>query len=306
MNPGESHLDQDFGLLVDYEAGELTATEVRILERRLSDEPELSKRLAWLRALRAELGEFPIQPVPRHFTLGPEYDESGRLPKDYYAILEVSPDASQQQIRTQYLFVQQAWHPDKFANTSHKARAEQKAKDINEAYEVLSDKGKRQAYDRDRPSYKEDAVRTEYERRKRAEEDMRKWAETEAARKRAEEELPCPFCAESIQIDAVACQYCGSTLVDRGHIYKRTSGDLGLRWAIGFSIFDFATNYLSFQYTAFGLIQNVIATAVTAFLISYFVSRFHRKREWKPGLEWLFIGGALVISVSWWNIGSGG
>ena len=149
---------------------------------------------------------------------------------------------------------------------------------------------------------------SDLERRKRAEEDMRKWAETEAARKRAEEEQPCPFCAESIQIDAVACQYCGSTLVERRGRYKRTSGDLGLRWAIGFSIFDFATNYLSFQYTALGLIQNVIATAVTAFLVSYFVSRFYRKREWKPGLEWLFIGGALVILVSWWNwnIGSGG
>ena len=302
MNSGETHLDQDFGLLVDYEGGELPAPEVKILEQRLSDEPELSKRLAWLRSLRAELGEFPTQPVPRHFTLGPEYDLKGHFPKDYYAVLEVSPDASQKEIRNQYLFLLQAWHPDRFANTSHKARAEQKAKEINEAYEVLSDEEKRQAYDRDRPSYKEHAFRTEYDERRRAEEEMRKQAEKEAARKRAEDEHPCPFCAESIHVDSVVCHYCGSTLVVRDHIYKRSSSDLGLRWALVFSAFDFAFTYSSGYFTAPQVLGGLIAKFVIAFTISYYASRFHRKRKWKPALEWLSIAGTLIISRIGWSI----
>ena len=68
--------------------------------------------------------------------------------KDYYAILEVSPTASQKEILEQYRFLLQAWHPDKFPNPSQKAKAEERVKDLNEAYAVLGDPKKRSAYER--------------------------------------------------------------------------------------------------------------------------------------------------------------
>ncbi len=69
--------------------------------------------------------------------------------KDYYAILEVPPTASPEAIREQYLFLMQAWHPDKFAKASQKAKAEEKCKEINNAYAVLGDAVKRARYDRE-------------------------------------------------------------------------------------------------------------------------------------------------------------
>ncbi len=69
--------------------------------------------------------------------------------KDYYAILEVPPTASQEAIREQYLLLIQAWHPDKFAKPAQKAKAEEKCKEINIAYGVLGDSRKRAKYDRE-------------------------------------------------------------------------------------------------------------------------------------------------------------
>ena len=68
--------------------------------------------------------------------------------KNYYQILEVEPDAPPDQIREQYLFLIQAWHPDKFPNPAQKTKAEEKTKDINAAYEILRDAVKRAEYDR--------------------------------------------------------------------------------------------------------------------------------------------------------------
>jgi cyclophilin family peptidyl-prolyl cis-trans isomerase len=67
--------------------------------------------------------------------------------KDYYADLEVPIDASQEKIKEQYHFMLQAWHPDKFTRPRQKAKAEEKAKQINEAYETLGDHSKRAEYD---------------------------------------------------------------------------------------------------------------------------------------------------------------
>ena len=67
--------------------------------------------------------------------------------KDYYAILEVPPTASSEAIREQYLFLIQAWHPDKFRTAAQKAKAEEKCKQINIAYDVLKDARKRAEYD---------------------------------------------------------------------------------------------------------------------------------------------------------------
>jgi molecular chaperone DnaJ len=65
--------------------------------------------------------------------------------KDYYETLGVSRDASADDIKRAYRQLARRHHPDV---AEDKARAEQQFKEINEAYEVLSDPQKRAQYDR--------------------------------------------------------------------------------------------------------------------------------------------------------------
>ncbi len=60
--------------------------------------------------------------------------------KDYYKILGVPRDASEQEIKKAYRKLAHKYHPDKGGN-------EKKFKEISEAYQVLSDKKKRAQYD---------------------------------------------------------------------------------------------------------------------------------------------------------------
>lgn len=64
--------------------------------------------------------------------------------KDLYETLGVKKDASESEIKTAYRKMALQWHPDKHQGEKD---AEQKFKEINMAYEVLSDKKKRQQYD---------------------------------------------------------------------------------------------------------------------------------------------------------------
>jgi curved DNA-binding protein len=65
--------------------------------------------------------------------------------RDYYQILDVTRDASGEEIKQVYRRLARKYHPD--LNPGNKA-AEEKFKDISEAYEVLSDPSKREQYDR--------------------------------------------------------------------------------------------------------------------------------------------------------------
>lgn len=69
--------------------------------------------------------------------------------KDYYEILGVSKDASEDEIKKAYRKLAVKYHPDKLANASEKERqeGEDKFKEISEAYDILSDPQKRQQYD---------------------------------------------------------------------------------------------------------------------------------------------------------------
>ncbi|MBI3600010.1 MAG: DnaJ domain-containing protein [Nitrospinae bacterium] len=64
--------------------------------------------------------------------------------KDYYEILGLKKDAAEGQIKKAYRKLAMKYHPDR--NPGNKA-AEEKFKEINEAYAVLSDKEKRKQYD---------------------------------------------------------------------------------------------------------------------------------------------------------------
>jgi DnaJ-class molecular chaperone len=66
--------------------------------------------------------------------------------ESYYDILGVSKDADEKEIAKQYKKMAVKWHPDK--NLNNKEEAEEKFKEIAEAYEVLSDPKKRKLYDK--------------------------------------------------------------------------------------------------------------------------------------------------------------
>ena len=68
--------------------------------------------------------------------------------KDYYKILGVSKEATDDEIKKAFRKLAKANHPDAQQDEAAKKQAEVKFKEINEAYSVLSDKTKRAQYDR--------------------------------------------------------------------------------------------------------------------------------------------------------------
>src|SRR6266511_774161 len=65
--------------------------------------------------------------------------------RDYYEVLGVTRSASQEEVKRAYRKLAVKFHPDKNPNDPH---AEEKFKELGEAYDVLMDADKRAAYDR--------------------------------------------------------------------------------------------------------------------------------------------------------------
>ena len=64
--------------------------------------------------------------------------------RDYYEVLGVNRDASEEEIKKAYRRLAMKYHPDR---NPDKPQAEEHFKEVKEAFEVLSDPDKRAAYD---------------------------------------------------------------------------------------------------------------------------------------------------------------
>ncbi|KAI6689244.1 hypothetical protein NL676_026072 [Syzygium grande] len=95
--------------------------------------------MMWEDALPPRDGE-PEQESPFSF----DFFSLLSKPKDYYKILEVDYDASEDAIRSNYIRLALKWHPDKQKGQDD---ATSRFQEINEAYQVLSDPAKRREYD---------------------------------------------------------------------------------------------------------------------------------------------------------------
>src|SRR5579862_616207 len=65
--------------------------------------------------------------------------------KDYYSVLGVPKGAPEKDIKSAYRKLARKWHPDQ--NPENPKEAEEKFKELSEAYEVLGDPEKRRKYD---------------------------------------------------------------------------------------------------------------------------------------------------------------
>ena len=63
---------------------------------------------------------------------------------NYYEILGVNENASQEEIKKNFRKLSMKWHPDKNPGNHE---AEEKFKTISQAYDILSDKDKKKEYD---------------------------------------------------------------------------------------------------------------------------------------------------------------
>jgi DnaJ-class molecular chaperone len=83
--------------------------------------------------------------------------------KDYYSILGVPKNAAEKDIKSAYRKLARKWHPD--ANPQNAKEAEERFKEISEAYEVLGDPEKRKKYDMLGPNWQQAAQQAEQQRR---------------------------------------------------------------------------------------------------------------------------------------------
>ena len=73
--------------------------------------------------------------------------------KDYYAILEINENASKETIEKVHKLLVKRYHPD-LQQDSKKVEYEEKMKEINEAYEILTDVTKKKEYDEQLKEYR--------------------------------------------------------------------------------------------------------------------------------------------------------
>ena len=83
--------------------------------------------------------------------------------KDYYQVLGIPKNAPEKDVKSAYRKLARKWHPD--ANPANQKEAEDRFKEIQEAYEVLGDPDKRRKYDMLGSNWQQAANQAEQQRR---------------------------------------------------------------------------------------------------------------------------------------------
>lgn len=103
-------------------------------------------------------------------------------PNLYDILGRISRDATPDEIKKAYKTFAKLYHPDK--NPDDKVAAEEKMAQLNEAYEILSDTAKREAYNAKLREHDENLKRQEEERKLKAEAERRRKIMEEEAKKK--------------------------------------------------------------------------------------------------------------------------
>jgi hypothetical protein len=154
--------------------------------------------------------------------------------KDYYKILQVDPAAEPEVIAAAYRRLSLKYHPD----TNKAANATARMQEINEAYEVLKEPGKRLQYDRERsaqtPSYTHPEDGTW---REKAEAGGRRWGEAasqhgaaEADRQTIHAFRAVPRGARAVKAFSPEQVYCDSHFFQEHTVPGSCWIDLGFKW----------------------------------------------------------------------------
>jgi len=67
------------------------------------------------------------------------------MAKEFYRILEISENATQEEIKSAYRKLALKYHPDK--NPNNQEEAKEKFQEVSRAYEILGDEERRKRYD---------------------------------------------------------------------------------------------------------------------------------------------------------------
>lgn len=120
------------------------------------------------------------------------------MSKDYYKILGITEFESQEAIKNAYRKMARKWHPDVAGNSEE---AVIKFKEINEAYEILSNKIKKEEYDRARRFYSYATSKdNKFETKKTKQEDKKGFSFNSFKWKKAQD-CPIPKRGENIYTD---------------------------------------------------------------------------------------------------------
>lgn len=105
---------------------------------------------------------------------------------NYYEILGVGPDATEQQIKVGYRREAMKWHPDRHEGAAAKGEADRRFKDLALAYRTLRDPAARADYDREL----EQKLRGEYDARQQEQFRQDRAQKEQAQRKQTKQEQP--------------------------------------------------------------------------------------------------------------------